>query len=127
MVALAELANRQRPVSLSYIAEKEKMPELFLGQILAQLRKAGLVDSVRGVNGGYLLNRSAETISIGELVRVLEGSLAPIDCIDPFREGHRIVCDQTQTCQIRNVWLQLMETITWSLNSFTLADVIRDD
>jgi Rrf2 family protein len=127
MVALAELTNRQRPVPLSFIAEKEGIPEPFLNQIIAQLRKAGFVDSVRGVHGGYLLNRSAEKISIGELVRVLEGSLAPMDCIEPFREGHRIVCNQVQTCHLRHVWLRLMEAITQSLNSFTLADIIRDE
>ena len=69
--------------------------------MIVQLRKTGFANSIRGVNGSYLLNQSVEKKSIGESVRVLAGTLAPVGCIDPFREEYRIVCDQVQTCQIR--------------------------
>jgi Rrf2 family protein len=81
MVALAQMAGVERPVPLREVSENEAIPEQFLDQIMVKLRRAGLVTSVRGAGGGYRLSRRAEEISIGSIVRVLEGSLSPINCI----------------------------------------------
>ncbi len=127
MVSLAQVAGHLRAVPLPSIAEREGIPEQFLDQIVAQLRKSGFVKSVRGANGGYLLSRPAEEISIGELVRVLEGSLAPIECLDEQAGNPEKLCGQYGVCHTRNVWVRVMDAITRSLDSLTLADVMHDD
>lgn len=129
MVALAILAGQEQPVSLPTIAESEGIPEQFLDQIVGKLRKAGFVRSVRGVNGGYLLSRPPEDISVGALVRVLEGSLAPIGCIttDATNISPEDFCGRVRSCHTRNVWLRVTNAITRALDSISLADVMLDE
>ncbi|MCL6446412.1 MAG: Rrf2 family transcriptional regulator, partial [Alicyclobacillus sp.] len=74
MVAIALMGGPDRPVPLSTVADSEGIPEQFLDQIVMRLRKAGFVKSVRGVNGGYYLAKAPDEISVGALVRLLEGS-----------------------------------------------------
>ncbi len=128
MVAIALLAGQDRPTPLREVAESEGIPEPFLDQIVAKLRKAGFVKSVRGVNGGYTLSRPPQDISVGELVRVLEGSLAPMGCVsEEFIESPGEFCGRYQTCHTRNVWLRVMDAITRSLDAISLADVMHDE
>lgn len=127
MVALATLAGENQAVPLRSIAESENIPEPFLDQIVAKLRKAGFVKSVRGVNGGYMLSRPASDIRIGALVRVLEGSLSPIDCVSEENPNSTQLCGKVRACQTRTVWLRVMEAITASLDSLSLEDVIQND
>lgn len=127
MVALALLAGEQHPTPLPAVAESEGIPEQFLDQIVATLRKAGFVKSVRGVNGGYMLSRPPEQISVGELVRFLEGSLAPIGCISDEYASPGDYCGRYQKCHTRGVWLRVMDAITKALDSISLADVMRDE
>lgn len=127
MVALAKLAGEAQPVSLRTIAESEQIPEQFLDQIVAKLRKAGFVKSVRGVNGGYLLSRPAEDIPVGALVRVLEGSLAPMGCISDEVTDPAAFCGRIPVCHTRSVWLRVMDAVTQALDSISLADVMRDE
>ncbi|MCL6548232.1 MAG: Rrf2 family transcriptional regulator [Alicyclobacillus sp.] len=127
MVAIAAMAGEQRPVPLSAVAEAEGIPEQFLDQIVMKLRKAGFVKSVRGVNGGYLLSRPAEEISVGSVVRVLEGSLAPMGCISDEFPVPEDFCGRAGRCHTRNVWLRVMGAVTKALDSISLADVMRDE
>jgi Rrf2 family protein len=127
MVALALLAGQGQPVPLRTVAESEQIPEQFLDQIVAKLRKAEFVKSVRGVNGGYMLSRPPEDISVGALVRVLEGSLAPMGCISEEVKDSSAFCGRIQVCHTRNVWLRVMDAITQALDSISLADVMRDE
>lgn len=127
MVALALMAGENQPVPLPEVAETEGIPEQFLDQIVAKLRRAGFVKSVRGVNGGYLLSRPPEDISIGSLVRLLEGSLAPIGCIGEEFSSPSDFCGRAGTCRTRNVWLRVMLAITKALDSISLADVMHDE
>ncbi len=127
MVALAQLASNQRPVPLPRIADQEGIPEQYLDQIIARLRRAGFVKSVRGVNGGYLLTRSPEDIRIGELVRVLEGSLSPIGCVSEENESPADFCGLYKQCHTRSVWLRVMGAVTQALDSISLADVMHDE
>jgi Rrf2 family protein len=127
MVAIALMAGQDRPVPLSTIAHSEGIPEQFLDQIVAKLRRAGFVKSVRGVNGGYLLSRPADEISIGALVRVLEGSLAPMGCISEDVEDPNTFCARVSKCHTRSVWLRVTDAIARALDSITLADVTHDE
>ncbi|GGI98795.1 AsnC family transcriptional regulator [Alicyclobacillus cellulosilyticus] len=126
MVAIAAAAGTDHPVPLRAIAEAEGIPEQFLDQIVAQLRRAGFVKSVRGVNGGYMLSRPAADISVGDLVRVLEGSLAPIGCIREEVAAEEF-CGRIRKCHTRNVWLRVMQAVTRALDSISLADVMMDE
>jgi Rrf2 family protein len=127
MVAIALLAGQDRPIPLSTIAHTEGIPEQFLDQIVAKLRRAGFVKSVRGVNGGYFLSRPPEEISIGALVRVLEGSLAPMGCITEEMEDPNAFCARVAKCHTRSVWLRVADAIARALDSITLADVMQDE
>ena len=75
------------PFSLSAVAEAERLPLSYLEHLVAKLRQAGLVTSVRGAHGGYRLARSAEQITMIEVVQALEGPIAPMECFHPDREG----------------------------------------
>ncbi|WAH35816.1 RrF2 family transcriptional regulator [Alicyclobacillus dauci] len=128
MVALAQMAGVERPVPLREVAESESIPEQFLDQIMAKLRRAGFVTSVRGAGGGYQLSRSADKISVGALVRVLEGSLAPIACITEDSTGSpESICDLYHGCHTRNVWMRVTVAVTNALDALTLADVMHDE
>lgn len=127
MVSIAMMAGVEHPVSLPSVAEAEDIPEQFLDQIVAKLRKAGFVTSVRGVNGGYMLSRPAEEISIGSLVRLLEGSLAPIGCVSPEFSNPGEFCGRFGKCRTRGVWLRVLDALTVALDSITLADVIKEE
>lgn len=127
MVALAMTAGQDQPVPLPEVAEAEGIPEQFLDQIVGKLRKAGFVKSVRGVNGGYMLSRAPEDISIGALVRLLEGSLAPIGCIGEGLFSPGDFCGRYKHCHTRNVWLRVMLAVAKALDSISLADVMHDE
>ncbi|KPV43599.1 RrF2 family transcriptional regulator [Alicyclobacillus ferrooxydans] len=127
MVCLALSGGQKQAVALPVVAQAEQIPEQFLDQIFAKLRRAGFVKSVRGVNGGYLLSRPPEEISIGELVRVLEGSLSPIGCVTEENSDPGDFCGRFSACHTRNVWLRVMNAITHALDSLTLAEVMHDD
>lgn len=128
MVVIAQLAGTERPVPLSAVADAEGIPEQFLDQIVMRLRKAGFVRSVRGVNGGYLLAKPPEDMSVGSIVRVLEGSLAPMGCIteDSVATGD-IFCGRIHACHTRNVWLRVMDAVNHTLDAISLADVMHDE
>lgn len=127
MVALALMAGERHAVPLRTIAESEDIPEPFLDQIVAKLRKAGFVKSVRGVNGGYMLSRAASDIKIGSLVRVLEGSLSPIGCIGDDVQAVEEFCCRVDGCHTRPIWLRVMDAVTRALDSISLADVMHDE
>lgn len=128
MVALALMSGTDRPIPLREVAESESIPDPFLDQIMAKLRRAGFVKSVRGAGGGYQLSRPPEDISVGELVRVLEGSLAPIGCISDTDEvSPEDLCDLYRGCHTRNVWMRVTVVITNALDAISLADVMHDE
>ena len=80
--AMLELAKRdgQTPAKIAEVAKNQAIPPRFLENILAQLKQGGFVESVRGKKGGYLLARAARTISVGEIIRYIEGSVSPVNC-----------------------------------------------
>ena len=72
--------GENEPISLTSIAERQDISVSYLEQLMAKLKKAGLVNSIRGVNGGYVIAKPAEEISVGDVLRALEGDLAPVEC-----------------------------------------------
>lgn len=110
------------PVALRVIAERQNLSESYLEQVFSSLRKAGIVRSVRGAQGGYELNRPANEISVGEILRVLEGPLSPVQCVDGSYPG--VECEMEKTCLSRPFWEELNNVINRFLDETTLQDII---
>ncbi len=123
MVYLAK-SDLDRPIPLRQIAADEFIPEQFLEQILADLRKSGLIRSVRGPKGGYLLADSPENIVVGDIIRVLEGSMNIVNCLEKDDVN---CCIKTNDCSTKIVWEKLKESMVAVLDKFTLADIIKSD
>lgn len=121
MVALARHYG-DGPMSIAEIAKASSVPPAYLEQLIAPLRRADLVLSKRGAHGGYVLARVPEQVRIGEIYRVMEGPIAPMDCVSEN------VADQTcpliDNCETRPVWLKMRDSIVDVLDSTTLADLI---
>jgi len=110
------------PMSLKEVAQKQHLSETYLEQLIAHLKKAGLVISVRGAQGGYELKRKPVEITVGEIIRVLEGSLAPSECVlDDEPE-----CSNAEYCVTRLIWEKIRDSINNVVDSITLNDMIND-
>jgi Rrf2 family cysteine metabolism transcriptional repressor len=119
LTIMMELANRygEGPVSLKSIAQRHDLSEHYLEQLIAPLRNAGLVKSIRGAYGGYVLAKEPEEISAGNIIRVLEGPISPVE----FAEEE----DPAK----RHLWLRIRDSISAVLDSTSLKDLIsyQDD
>ena len=110
-------------VSLHAVAEREDLPEAYLEQLVATLRRSGLVTGKRGAGGGYMLAREPGAITAGDVVRALEGPIEPQICT---AEGEAVVnCVHEPSCGTRLLWVKLQETIAKALDALTLADLAR--
>jgi Rrf2 family cysteine metabolism transcriptional repressor len=108
-------------VSLHAIATREQLPEAYLEQLVASLRKAGLVQGKRGAGGGYTLAREPSAITAGEIVRALEGPIEPQFCT---AEGEAVVnCVLQPGCATHHVWLTVQASIAKALDGMTLLDL----
>lgn len=103
------------------IAGRQHIPVKFLENILLSLRRAGILNSRRGNQGGYYLARPPELISIGEVIRVVDGPLAPIDCAS--QTGY-VACPEEAACGLRSVWIEARNAIANILDNTSFADVI---
>lgn len=128
MIDLAEACrspqNGQPVVQIKDIAEREKIPAKFLEQILLTLKNAGLLHSKMGVGGGYYLARPPDEITLGHVVRVLDGPLAPIRCVSQMAY-EPCGCPDERTCGLRLVMLDVRNAIARLLDGTTLADVLE--
>ncbi len=125
--ALLDLASGdsdQDVIRIREIAERENIPVKFLEQILLTLKKAGILHSRLGVSGGYYLARPADEITLGQIVRTLDGTLAPIRCVSKIAY-ERCVCPDEETCGLRLVMLDVRNAIADILDHTTLAEVAR--
>ena len=123
MRLMVDLARHwgQGTVSLHAVAQREDLPEAYLEQLVASLRRAGLVNGKRGAGGGYVLAREPRAITAGDVVRALEGPIEPQICT---AEGDPVVnCVREPDCGTRAVWLKLQSTIAQALDSMTLAEL----
>jgi Rrf2 family cysteine metabolism transcriptional repressor len=121
---LTELAmhHGQGPISLAEIARAEEMPLAFLEQIVASLRRAGLVTSHHGVHGGYELSRPPHQIVMSEVLDVLEGTVAPMVCA-PL-DGSTMLCARESICGSKILWRRVRDAIAETLRTTTLADLV---
>jgi Rrf2 family cysteine metabolism transcriptional repressor len=120
--AMSELARHfgQGPISLADVARSQGISQAYLEQIAIDLRRAGLLHSKRGAQGGYFLSQAPEAITAGAVIRALEGSILPIDCVD---DQLCTPCAREDTCSTRNVWEQVRERLVDTLDSITMADL----
>ena len=121
--AMFEIANRYHsgPVTIKEISESQSVSVAYLEQILNTLRKAGIIRSVKGPGGGYVLNKAPEHVSIGAILRELDGPVAITSCLDP-KEG----CLRIDGCVTHLLWKSLGEKIEAFLDNMTLQDLLKD-
>jgi len=111
------------PASLAEIAAVEDMPRAYLEQLAFVLRDAGLVVSTRGAHGGYELARAPHAIPMSEVLRALEGPLAPMICATD-EPGHDLACDRTSSCTVNLLWIRVRDAVAGALDGVTLADLV---
>jgi Rrf2 family cysteine metabolism transcriptional repressor len=124
MLALARLYG-QGPIPLKEVAEIESLSEAYLEQLISELRKAGLVRSVRGAQGGYLLAKEPDSITTGDIIRVLEGPIGPVQCVIEIPGTD--TCDCAESCVERLLWKRLRDSMVQVLDSITLADLMAEE
>ena len=124
--AMQHLADRygEGPVRLAEIAEAQKIPANFLTTILSELGRFGIVDSLRGKDGGYWLALSPVDITYGDLIRVMRGSLALVPCASRFAHEKCKNCLEEGDCRTRSLMLQVRDRTAELLDSIRLSDVI---
>lgn len=122
MVSLAHHYGRG-PMSIADIARSSNIPSAYLEQLIAPLRRADLVVSKRGAHGGYALARPPKEIRVGEVFRVMEGPVAPMECVSEDLADQ--TCPLIEGCETRPLWLKLRDSIVDTLDSTTLADLAR--
>jgi Rrf2 family protein len=123
--AMIDLASQDEPTAVTQIkdiAARQQIPVKFLEQILLTLKNAGLLRSRSGVGGGYYLAKAPADITLGQVVRTLDGPLAPIPCVSQMAY-ERCVCDDESTCGLRLTMLDVRNAIADILDQTTLADV----
>jgi Rrf2 family transcriptional regulator, cysteine metabolism repressor len=116
------------PVALATVAEAELLPLSYLEHLVAKLRQAGLVSSVRGAHGGYRLARPASEIAMLDVVEALEGPVAPMECFHLEREG-RVLCshenDGDRACATKLLWTRVHGGVTKALSGTSLAELVE--
>jgi len=118
------LHYEEGPISLKSIAERQEISEHYLEQLIAILKKAGMVKSARGSQGGYTLAKKPSQITIGDILRVLEGTLAPTDCIEDGSKSFN--CEKAEWCVTRRVWEEVKMAIEKVVDSISLQQLVDD-
>ena len=122
MIDLA-LNSTDGAVSISSIAERQNLSDSYLEQLMAKLKKAGLVSSLRGAQGGYTLACSADDISVGDILRALEGDLTPVDCAALSGNGS---CGESDSCVTKYVWQKLNDSLNNTADSIKLSTLMDE-
>ena len=122
MIDLARYSEVE-PVSINSIAARQNISERYLEQLVALLRKAGLVKSIRGATGGYILAKDAAEISVGDILRALEGSLEPVKCAAFYSEEG---CMASDGCVTKYVWQKINDSINETVNQMMLDELVRE-
>ncbi len=112
------------PVQISDIAREQAIPKKFLEQILLEMKKERLVESRRGKQGGYLLARPADDITFGEVLRLIDGPLAPLPCLSQTAYRRCEDCDGEKQCEIRHVFARVADATRNILFNTTVADAV---
>ncbi len=114
------LSDSDKPVRVKEIAERQEISEKYMEQIMSVLNKAGFVRSVRGPQGGYFLTKKPEEYTVGMILRLTEGSLSPVDCLE---EGAP-VCNRVDGCTTILLWRKLDDAIRGVVDHVTLQDLV---
>ncbi len=125
--ALQVLAKEygQGPVLISEIARRESMPPKFLELILLELKNHGILQSKKGKGGGYFLARAPQSVSVGQVVRLMDGPLAPLPCVSKTSYMRCRECRDERSCGIRLIMKDVRDATARILDSTTLADVLK--
>lgn len=115
------LHSGERPVALKDVAARQEISEKYLEQIIIKLSKADLVRGTRGARGGYVLSREPEQISVGDILRVVEGNLSPVDCADCSGQSE---CSRADSCITIDLWRDMKAALESVVDNRTLADLV---
>ena len=113
--------NTGECIKVKEIAARQGISEKYLEQIIAILNKAGYVNSVRGAQGGYRLAKRPEDYTVGMILRLTEGSMAPVSCLEEVTEA----CERCDTCETLGVWKELYVAINQVIDGVTIADLLE--
>lgn len=113
------------PLTIEKIAKRSDTPKRFLEQILLEIRNAGVVSSIRGRSGGYVLIKRPEDISISEMVRLIDGPIAPLPCLSRSAYRRCEDCTDEASCRIRKIFAEIFWSYLILIESLTLADMLR--
>ncbi len=115
------LHNTGEYIKVKDIAKRQGISDKYLEQIISLLNKAGYVNSVRGSGGGYRLSNDPGTYTVGDILRLTEGSLAPVAC----SEDNGMSCDRMEGCETRELWRELYEAINNVVDNVTVGDLVE--
>lgn len=122
MIDLADYSE-EMPQSIACIAARQSISDSYLEQLMAKLKKAGLITSIRGAQGGYVLAKPSREISVGDILRALE-DLSPVNCVGLKGEQ---ACGGSETCVTRNVWKRIDDSIQNAVDSIFLDELVEDN
>ena len=117
-------ARYGEPLMISQISKEQAIPKKFLEQILLELKRHGIVESRRGRLGGYVLLRAPDKVTFGEVLRLIDGPIAPLPCLSKIAYRRCIDCADESTCEIRHVFARVAEATREVLDKTTLADAV---
>ncbi|MCH5274715.1 MAG: Rrf2 family transcriptional regulator [Lachnospiraceae bacterium] len=112
--------NTGEPISLKDVARRQQISDKYLEQIIPSLNKAGYVRSVRGAQGGYLLARNPKEYTVGMILRLTEGDLAPVSCVG----DNPVSCEHSENCAVGKVWSKINDAVNQVVDNITLADLL---
>ena len=120
---MADVAQHdgEMPVCVREIAQRQDISDKYLEQIITQLSRAGLVKSARGAQGGYMLAKEPQEYTVGEILRLLEGNLAPVACVDDTKDA----CTRADECVTMEVWREIKDAVNKVVDNITLADLVE--
>ena len=127
VLAMYDLALHygEKPISLKNVAQRQGISEHYLEQLMGVLRRTGYVTSVRGAQGGYILAKDPAGITVGDIIRALEGPIAPVDCVASEEAARH--CARSRQCVTRGIWAKIRDSINEVIDAITLADLCREE
>lgn len=125
--AVVDLAihGREEAVALSTVSERQEISISYLEQLIAKLKKAGIVNSVRGSQGGYFLAKDPNEISVGDILRALEGDLNPVACPEIVKSTAS--CSGADMCVTKYVWMRISDSINSTVDTMMLSELLEEN
>jgi len=122
LIMLAERYPSAEPLRVEEIAEAQRIPENYLRRLLVELRRGGILISQKGPSGGYMLARPPARITVAEVVQIVEGDYAPVECLV---EGANSICRRDEFCAMRDMWREVQNDVVAILSRTTLQSFIE--